>query len=149
MDTIENRKSCWSKKNTIGRKKIAHGKKDVTIKTERRKEHTRNEMRYTFVKQHDMTDCAAACLAMVCLHYKKETTITRLRDRMGTDIQGTNLLGLSKCADQRGVKPLCGHLQDHRQVCHPGRSGKGSHADGTGRILSELYRSHADLKTHL
>ena len=29
-------------------------------------------MRYTFVKQHDATDCAAACLAMICLHYKKK-----------------------------------------------------------------------------
>ena len=59
-------------------------------------------MRYTFVQQHDMTDCAAACLAMVCLHYKKETTITRLRDMMGTDLKRTNLLGLSKCADGLG-----------------------------------------------
>ena len=42
-------------------------------------------MRYTYVRQHDTTDCAAACLAMVCLHYKKEITITRLRDMMGTD----------------------------------------------------------------
>lgn len=59
-------------------------------------------MRYTFVKQHDVTDCAAACLAMVCLHYKKETTITKLRDMMGTDLKGTNLIGLSKCADDLG-----------------------------------------------
>ena len=59
-------------------------------------------MRYTFVKQHDATDCAAACMAMVCLHYKKETTITRLRDMMGTDLKGTNLIGLSKCADELG-----------------------------------------------
>lgn len=59
-------------------------------------------MRYTFVKQHDITDCAAACMAMVCLHYKKETTITRLRDIMGTDIKGTNLIGLSKCAEKLG-----------------------------------------------
>lgn len=59
-------------------------------------------MRHTFVKQHDMTDCAAACLAMVCLHYRKETTITKLRDLMGTDIKGTNLIGLSKCAQQLG-----------------------------------------------
>ncbi|MEE1057513.1 MAG: peptidase domain-containing ABC transporter [Acutalibacteraceae bacterium] len=59
-------------------------------------------MRYTFVKQHDATDCAAACLAMVCLHYKKETTITGLRDMMGTDLKGTNLIGLSKCADALG-----------------------------------------------
>lgn len=60
------------------------------------------DMRYTYVKQQDATDCAAACLAMVCLHYKKETTITRLRDMMGTDLKGTNLTGLSKCAGQLG-----------------------------------------------
>ncbi|MBO5372443.1 MAG: peptidase domain-containing ABC transporter [Lachnospiraceae bacterium] len=59
-------------------------------------------MRYTFIQQHDATDCAAACLAMVCLHYGKETTITKLRDMMGTDLKGTNLLGLSKCADSLG-----------------------------------------------
>lgn len=59
-------------------------------------------MKYTFVKQHDSTDCAAACLAMVCLHYKKETTIIRLRDMMGTDLKGTNLLGLEKCASSLG-----------------------------------------------
>lgn len=59
-------------------------------------------MRYTYVKQQDATDCAAACLAMICLHYKKETTITRLRDKMGTDLKGTNLIGLSKCADELG-----------------------------------------------
>jgi ATP-binding cassette subfamily B protein len=59
-------------------------------------------MKYTFVKQHDITDCAAACLAMICLHYRKETTITKLRDMMGTDIKGTNLIGLSKCADELG-----------------------------------------------
>lgn len=59
-------------------------------------------MKYTFVKQYDSTDCAAACLAMVCLHYKKETTITRLRDMMGTDLKGTNLIGLSKCSEALG-----------------------------------------------
>ena len=59
-------------------------------------------MRYTFIKQHDATDCAAACMGMVCLHYRKETTITKLRDLMGTDPKGTNLIGLSKCAEQLG-----------------------------------------------
>ena len=57
-------------------------------------------MRYTYVRQHDTTDCAAACLAMVCLHYKKEITITRLRDMMGTDLKGTNLTGMEKAAQE-------------------------------------------------
>ncbi len=60
-------------------------------------------MRYTFVQQHDATDCAAACLAMICLHYKKETSISLLRDMMGTDLKGTNLIGIGKCADKLGL----------------------------------------------
>ena len=59
-------------------------------------------MKYTFIQQHDATDCAAACLAMVCLHYKKETTITKLRDIMGTDLHGTNMTGLAKAAETLG-----------------------------------------------
>ena len=59
-------------------------------------------MRYTYVRQHDTTDCAAACLAMVCLHYKKEITITRLRDMMGTALKGPNLTGMEKAAQELG-----------------------------------------------
>ena len=59
-------------------------------------------MKYFFVKQQDSTDCAAACMAMVCLYYKKEMTISKLRDKMGTTLKGTNVLGLSKCAKELG-----------------------------------------------
>lgn len=54
------------------------------------------------VKQHDMTDCAAACLATVCMYYKKEITITKLRDILGTDIKGTTLAGLENGAKKLG-----------------------------------------------
>jgi ATP-binding cassette, subfamily C, bacteriocin exporter len=60
-------------------------------------------MRYRYlVKQHDITDCAAACLATVCMYYKKEITITKLRDILGTDIKGTTLLGLEDGAKKLG-----------------------------------------------
>lgn len=54
------------------------------------------------VRQHDMTDCAAACLATVCMYYKKEITITKLRDVLGTDIKGTTLKGLEAGAKKLG-----------------------------------------------
>lgn len=54
------------------------------------------------VKQHDITDCAADCLATVCMYYKKEITITKLRDILGTDIKGTTLLGLEDGAKKLG-----------------------------------------------
>ena len=59
-------------------------------------------MRSYLVKQHDTMDCAAACLATVCLYYKKEISITRLRDLLGTDIKGTTLKGLETGAKQLG-----------------------------------------------
>ena len=60
-------------------------------------------MRYNYlVKQHDITDCAAACIATVCMYYKKEITITKLRDILGTDIKGTTLLGLEDGAKKLG-----------------------------------------------
>lgn len=54
------------------------------------------------VKQHDMTDCAAACLATICMYYKKEITITKLRDILGTDIKGTTLNGIEDGARRLG-----------------------------------------------
>lgn len=60
-------------------------------------------MRYKYlVKQHDITDCAAACLATICMYYKKEITITKLRDTLGTDIKGTTLAGLEDGAKKLG-----------------------------------------------
>ncbi|MBX4271774.1 peptidase domain-containing ABC transporter [Clostridium estertheticum] len=54
------------------------------------------------VKQLDATDCAAACLATACMYYKKEITITKLRDILGTDIKGTTLKGLEEGAKKLG-----------------------------------------------
>lgn len=50
--------------------------------------------KFFYVKQHDASDCAAACLASVSMYYGREITITKLRDVLGTDIKGTNVNGL-------------------------------------------------------
>lgn len=54
------------------------------------------------IMQQDITDCAAACLATICMYYKKEITITKLRDILGTDIKGTTLKGLEEGARRLG-----------------------------------------------
>ena len=60
--------------------------------------------KYKCVKQHDITDCGAACIATVCLQYKKETTITKLRDMSGTDIKGTTVLGIVNTLEKLGFE---------------------------------------------
>ena len=61
------------------------------------------------VRQHDQSDCGAAALATVALHYRRPLGLEQLRDLAGTDRIGTNLLGLLQAAERlgftaRGVK---------------------------------------------
>lgn len=59
-------------------------------------------MKYYCVKQHDITDCGAACLATICLQNGYETSISKIREAAGTDKQGTNVYGIIKAAEQLG-----------------------------------------------
>ena len=63
---------------------------------------------YVCIRQHDITDCGAACLATVFSYYGLEMTVTRLRDMSGTDRDGTTALGLIKGCQKwaliKGVK---------------------------------------------
>ncbi|MCL6613197.1 MAG: peptidase domain-containing ABC transporter [Firmicutes bacterium] len=57
---------------------------------------------YVCVKQHDITDCAAACLATIAKQYGLKISISKIRQIAGTDKQGTNVLGIIKAAEKFG-----------------------------------------------
>ncbi|MFV0471095.1 MAG: peptidase domain-containing ABC transporter [Paludibacteraceae bacterium] len=63
------------------------------------------------VKQRDITDCGAACLASVASHHKLQMPVARIRQIAGTDTKGTNVLGMVTAAEKlgfsaKGVKGL-------------------------------------------
>lgn len=58
--------------------------------------------KYYCVKQHDMTDCGAACLATIAKQNGYKIGITKIREIAGTDKQGTNAFGVIKAAEQLG-----------------------------------------------
>lgn len=58
--------------------------------------------RYYCVKQHDITDCGAACIATISKQHGLLTSITKIREVAGTDKQGTNAYGVIKAAEQLG-----------------------------------------------
>ncbi len=58
----------------------------------------------TLIKQHDITDCGAACLASVSAHYKRYLPIARIRQYASTDKRGSNVLGLVEAADKMGFQ---------------------------------------------
>lgn len=61
------------------------------------------------VRQHDITDCGAACLASIAAYYGLNFPIARIRQYAFTDKKGTNVLGMIEAAkklglDAKGVK---------------------------------------------
>ena len=54
------------------------------------------------IKQHDKTDCGAACLASVAAYYSLQIPIARIRQMASTDQKGTNVLGLIEAAEKLG-----------------------------------------------
>ena len=56
------------------------------------------------IKQHDITDCGAACLASISAHYKLQLPIAKIRQYASTDKKGTNILGLIEAATKLGFE---------------------------------------------
>ena len=59
--------------------------------------------RFPHVKQIDEMDCGAASLAMVCRHFGRRVSITRIREMVHTATDGTSLRGLCQGAEALGL----------------------------------------------
>jgi ABC-type bacteriocin transporter len=58
----------------------------------------------TKVKQRDITDCGAACLASIASHFKLDLSVARIRQLAGTDKKGTTVLGLVEAGRKLGFE---------------------------------------------
>jgi len=54
------------------------------------------------IKQHDIKDCGAACLASIGNHYGVNLPIARIRQYANTDKRGTNVLGVIEAVEKMG-----------------------------------------------
>lgn len=63
----------------------------------------RDRRGFPVVRQLDETDCGAACLAMVCRHFGRRLSMTRIRAAAATGTDGTSLLGLQRGAMALGL----------------------------------------------
>ncbi|QTD38422.1 peptidase domain-containing ABC transporter [Polaribacter batillariae] len=75
----------------------------------------------TTIKQHDITDCGATCLASISAHYNLQIPIARIRQYAGTDKKGTNVLGLIEAAEKLGfeAKGVRGELDSLFKIPKP------------------------------
>jgi len=73
------------------------------------------------IKQHDITDCGAACLVSVAAYYKLQLPIGRVRQIAETDTKGTSVLGLTDAATKLGfqVKAARGSIDSLTKIPLP------------------------------
>lgn len=76
------------------------------------------------VRQHDNTDCAAACVASVCAHYGLRLPLLRIREACGTGPDGTSLQGIIDACGRLGMDAagLCAkekHITDLQEAVKP------------------------------
>jgi len=76
---------------------------------------------YICVKQHEITDCGAACLATVARAHGLEIPISTVRQYAGTDRRGTNVLGMIEAAQRLGfeAKGVKGSAEALQQIPLP------------------------------
>jgi ABC-type bacteriocin transporter len=73
------------------------------------------------LKQHDYTDCGAACLASVSAYYGLQLPIARIRQMAFTDQKGTNMLGMLEAAQKIGfsAKAVKGAYENLASIPYP------------------------------
>jgi ABC-type bacteriocin transporter len=67
--------------------------------------------RYSCVRSYEAKDCGPAALATVALHHGFYVSLNRLREMVGTDLQGTDLTSLKKAAERLGFKASSGKVK--------------------------------------
>jgi ABC-type bacteriocin/lantibiotic exporter with double-glycine peptidase domain len=60
--------------------------------------------RVPYVQQLHVTDCGAACLAMVLRYHGRDTTLDEVRNRLFAGRDGVNALAILECAGQFGLR---------------------------------------------
>ena len=74
----------------------------VNIRIDGAKPQVPTLFRFPFLKQHDQSDCGAACLGMICKYYKMPIGLNRLRDMSNVSRYGTSLAALAEAAETIG-----------------------------------------------
>jgi len=66
--------------------------------------------KFSHIKQLDVMDCGATCLAMIAKYYGKNYTIQKLREMCSSTRAGVSLMGISDAAEKLGFKTMGAYI---------------------------------------
>lgn len=69
----------------------------------------------TDIRQHDITDCAAACIVSIARHYGVNLPISMAREASGTSVSGTTIKGIIDACREIGFKAV-GYKSENKEM---------------------------------
>ena len=69
----------------------------------------------TAIRQHDPSDCAAACIAAIARHYGEAVPLTFIRETSGTSQAGTSIKGILDACREIGFQ-AAGYKSDEKNI---------------------------------
>ena len=72
--------------------------------------------KFPIVKQNDIKDCGAACLAMISAYYGYKTLLSTIKYKIGTDLKGSTVLGIVTGAREIGFESSAFHTNEKEKA---------------------------------
>ena len=72
--------------------------------------------KFPIVKQNDIKDCGAACLAMISAYYGYKTLLSTIKYKIGTDSKGSTVLGIVTGAREIGFESSAFHTNEKEKA---------------------------------
>lgn len=72
--------------------------------------------KFPIIKQNDMKDCGAACLAMISTYYGYKTLLSTIKYKIGTDSKGSTALGIVNAARELGFESNAFHTDEKEEA---------------------------------
>lgn len=72
--------------------------------------------KFPIIKQNDMKDCGAACLAMISAYYGYKTLLSTIKYKVGTDSKGSTVLGIVTAARELGFESNAFHTNEKKDA---------------------------------
>lgn len=72
--------------------------------------------KYCCIKQHGITDCGAACIAIIAKRYGLKIPLLRIRQEAGTDSEGTSVYGIVQASKKLGFDAKAVKVSEQKEI---------------------------------
>ena len=107
------------------------------------------------IRQHDQSDCGAACLSSIAAAYGYHQPISKIRDMASTEKNGTNVMGLVEAAEKMAsikdkyYSPISRNVKVYKQLYKEYKKLHDYFGRGENDVMKKLKSIRNDTKSQM